>query len=168
MGVVYTCDQLMALPSRTAPVTSGQRGTLVSQLCLRRRGYHRGCHAGAHCQRRLQAMRSVTSSFPCASTRGEIQVITGRLSRTARYWRCVFVDTSDRYQFTSYNDTIVDATVASRTLLQVYLCRAIVAVNRTIAAVSPGGHAVISTVSVSSSSFILQLRGRVSAVCAEN
>ena len=76
MGVVYTCDQLMALPSRTAPVTSGQRGTLVSQLCLRRRGYHRGCHAGAHCQRSLQAMRSVTSYY--ASTRGEIQAITGR------------------------------------------------------------------------------------------
>jgi len=80
----------------------------------------------------------------------------------------VSVDTSDRYQFTSYNDTIADATVASRTLLQVYLCRAIVAVDRTIAAVSPGGHAVISTVGVPSSTFILQLRGRVSAVCGEN
>ena len=68
--------------------------------------------------------------------------------------------------------TSLTDTVASRTLLKVYLCRAIVAVvmseNRTIAAVSPGGHAVISTVSVSSSTFILQLHGRVSAVCAEN
>ena len=31
-----------------------------------------------HLHRRLQAMRRMTSSFPCTSTRGEIEVITGR------------------------------------------------------------------------------------------
>ena len=70
--VTYPRDRLLSLRNHTALLNHGQR-SLVSQLGLRRRG----CRARAHCQRRLQVARSVTSSTTCTSTRGEIPTIVG-------------------------------------------------------------------------------------------
>ena len=71
-AVTYTRDRLLSLRNHAAPLNHDQR-SLVSQLGLCRRG----CRAGAHCQRRLQLARSVTSSTTRTSTRGEIPTIVG-------------------------------------------------------------------------------------------
>ena len=70
--VTYSRDQLMALRGYKVQLDIDRR-SLVSRLCLRRRG----CRAGAHHQRRVQAARSVTSSTSCTLTAGEIPTITG-------------------------------------------------------------------------------------------
>jgi len=72
MVVTYPRDRLLSLRNHTAQLNAGQR-SLVSQLGLRRRG----CRAGAHCRRRLQVARSVTSSTARTSTPGEIPTIVG-------------------------------------------------------------------------------------------
>ena len=70
--VTYPCDRLLPFRNRTAQLDQGQR-SLVSQLGLRRRG----CRAGAHCQRRPQVARGVTSSTTRTSTCWEIPTIVG-------------------------------------------------------------------------------------------
>jgi len=71
MVVTYSRDRLLSLGNHTALLNQGV--DLASQLGLRRRG----CRAGAHCRRRLQAAHSVTSSTTRTSTRGEIPIIVG-------------------------------------------------------------------------------------------
>ena len=71
-AVTYSRDQLMALRGYKVQLDIDRR-SLVSHLCLHRRG----CHAGAHHQRRVLAARSVMSSTSRTLAAGEIPAITG-------------------------------------------------------------------------------------------
>ena len=71
-AVTYSRDQLMALRGYKVQLDIDRR-SLVSRLCLRRRG----CRAGAHHQRRVLAARSVMSSTSRTLAAGEIPTITG-------------------------------------------------------------------------------------------
>jgi len=73
MPTIYSRDQLFKVRASASLLNSSQR-LRVTQLGLRRRG----CRAGNHVRRSLQAARSVTSSTCSTSTPGEIPVIIGR------------------------------------------------------------------------------------------
>ena len=72
MPTTYSRDQLFKVRASATLLNSSQR-LRVTQLGLRRRG----CRAGNHVRRSLQAARSVTSSTCSTSTPGEIPVIIG-------------------------------------------------------------------------------------------